>query len=183
MVAGGLFVAFYDHFAAGYVDFVFQLECYTLRREGVVKVAVVGCDTLYATCFSRGECHYFVAPANDSRSYFAAEASEVEVGSQDVLYGEAEVFQVVVAFDVYVLEELQDAGTFVPRCAVAAFHHVVSFERREGDALHIRHSEGGDEGTEFGHDIVEDFAEKSTRSILFTASTMCLMPSSDTRKV
>ena len=40
MVAGGLFVAFYDHFAAGYVDFVFQLECYTLRREGVVKVAV-----------------------------------------------------------------------------------------------------------------------------------------------
>jgi hypothetical protein len=90
----------HEHVAAADVDFVGERQRNRLRREGFGQVAIERDDPLDAARFATGEGHQLVPLADDARRDRAAEAAEVEVGSQDRLHGKAEVLQVAVGADI-----------------------------------------------------------------------------------
>ena len=104
----------YQHFATGYIDFIFQCQGYRHRREGVVELAVVGNDAFYMRTLAGRKSYHFITFADDAGSYLPTETTEVEVWAEYILYRIAEVVQVMVVTDVYGFKEFQQGWAFVP---------------------------------------------------------------------
>ena len=93
--------------------------------------------------------------AHYATGHFGTEAAEVEVGAKHILHGVAEVAEVMVVANVYGFEEFEECRTVVPGGTRTAFHHVVAFEGRQGDAAYIGNFESGNERGKFADNVVE----------------------------
>src|ERR1017187_7242746 len=79
-------------------------------------------------------CSRSVAPSYQGvRGKGAGEAAEIQVGTDDVLHGEAQIGEIEVAGDGHGLEVLQERGTVVPGSAPAGVDHVIAVERADRD--------------------------------------------------
>ncbi len=147
-----------QHVPAADVDLVLQRHGDGLLGQGALQVAVHGDDGFHAAPFAGRQGDHFVAFLEDAGGHLAAEAAEIQVRPQDVLHGIAQVHRVVVAADVNVLQQLQQAFALVPGHVLAVSGgHVVAHQRADGHEPEVLDAQFPGEGREFLLDLRENF--------------------------
>ena len=136
-------VRMHQHFSPRDVNLVLQRQRDGLRRESIIQIPVGSDDGFHPRPLHGGQGNHLVAFAYDAGCHCAAEPTEVQVGAQDVLHRIAEILKVLVAPDVYRLQELQQRLARIPRHILRMFYHIVPFQRREGNAHNIRNVQRG----------------------------------------
>ena len=153
-------VRVYQHLSARHVNLVFQGKRHRLGRESVVQLAVVGNDALDVRLLAGGQRHHLVPLAHDAGSHLAAEATEIEVGTQHILHRETEIGKIMVVVYVYRLQEIQQGDALVPRRALRLLHHIVAIQCRKRNAVHIGNAQRSNKLPVLAHNLVEALFRK-----------------------
>lgn len=133
--------------------------------------------------FTGRQSHYFVSLAYDAGCHLTTESPEVEVRTKYILYRKAEITKVIIAVDMDCFQKIEQGKSFIPRSSFRLIHHIVSIECGQWNTSHIGNPQGSYKLLILCYNLVKRSSEKSTRSILLTANTTCLIPNRDTRNV
>ena len=131
--------------------------------------------------FARRQHRQLVADPQDAGGERPREAAKIEVGAVDVLYRQAHRVTLQLAlcilYHIGRLQQSKQGFAFVPGQLVARVDHVVTVQRRD------RHDMDGVDAELLANSRYSKLMRSntswlnSTRSILLTATTNCLMPS------
>src|ERR1019366_559774 len=149
-----------EHVAARDIDLVLQAEGDGHGCEGFGEFAIPGDDGFHAAGAAAGQHGDGVARVHDARGKGAGEAAEIQVGTDDVLHGEAQSGEIEVAGDGHGLEVFQEGGTAVPGGAPARVDDVIAIERADGNVDDVAGINLRGEGAEFlangGEDVLTE---------------------------
>ena len=148
-------IGMHQHLATGNVDLILQGQGHAERRIGTLQFTVVGDDTFHLRGLPGRQGHHRVSLTHDTTGHLATEATEVLVRTQHILHRVTEIGIIAIQVDRHGLQEIEQRGSLIPRCACALLHHIVAIQRREGDAGDVRNTERCDEMLVVIHDAIE----------------------------
>ena len=148
-------IRMYQHFATGNVDFVFQSNGNALGRESIIQFAIVSNDTFHFRCFAWRQSHHRISFTDDTAGDLTAEATEVQVRTQYILYRITEIFEITILVDWHCFQEIQQRRSFIPGSAVALIHHIIAIQSRKRDISDIRNIQGFHERLIISDNLIE----------------------------
>ena len=146
-----------DHLTTRDINLVLEGKGDTLGAESFLELTIVGDNTLHMAPFHRRQSYHLVSLADDTAGYLAAESSEIEIGTKDVLDRITEIFHVAVQMNGYCLQKIQKGRTIIPGSMIALFHNIVTLQRAQGYTGNIIYAKGFRQIQVFLFDVIEDF--------------------------
>src|SRR5215469_12857444 len=155
-----LIIGMYQHVTAADIHLVLQADRYGHWREGFLEFTLPCHDRLHAANAAGRQHRDLIAAPDYARSHLAGKTAKIQVRTDHVLYREPHVREVVIARDRHGFQVLQQGRALIPGHARAAPHHVVAFERADGDELQIADGELTGELLKITLDGIEDVLAK-----------------------
>ena len=149
-------IRMHQHVAARNVNFIFEHQADALRRESIVKIAIVGGNIFHTGCFPGGQYHHFIAFTHDTGSHFPGKTAVFQVGTDNKLHRKAKIFKIPVAAHMHGFQKFQHTFPVVPGHFVGDIHHIVSLERRQRNKGYIRHIQLSDKFFVVFHNLIKN---------------------------